>query len=445
MIARMDSMGIDLSGPCWTVAHIKGGLLGTTPAAHFRIDGETAERVEKLKAYMKEKRAGSASIALALPPADCLVKVLSLPSVGEKAISRMLGFELERHLPTEAQEWRWSYHVIKTEGASSIIMFTAVKAALADGIIETFETAGLFPSLVTSGQAALSEAVRRSGFIPSGGLSAIASVGGDGLTLQVFKNGVLLYSSVSEVLTARQAIGFAFSFVKEMPQSFIVIDEGPSEDAAGMILNDAQRLCSEAKVLGPVPALSRAFGAALTALENRAAGSLLDRDSDLIIRKRALAAAGAAMLVVFGAGASVAVKDIMALRGVEKEIALLGDERIKAEALMKEVESITADMKALEDIKGGNSPGFLDTLRRLTELTPEDTYLTGLEYGRDKIIVDGVSQKASGLFMKLTGSGFAEDINYDGPVLRGQDGKERFRIKFRHSGGNEDGDSRIGS
>ena len=114
-------------------------------------------------------------------------------------------------------------------------------------------------------------------------------------------------------------------------------------------------------------------------------------------------------------------------------------------ALARELDSITTDLKALEEMKGTSSPGFLDTLRRLTELTPEDTYLTGLEYGRESISVDGVSSKASGLFMKLSRSGLAEDIKYEGPVVRGQDGRERFRIRFKPSGGQGNADNRIGS
>lgn len=442
----LNSIGIDLAGPCWTVSHLKKGFSAVTPVAHLKIYGEVSEKIEKLKAHMKETGALTASISLALPPTECLVKVLSLPSTDGKALAGMLGFELERHLPSDAGHWRWYHSLAKAGKASSFIMLTAVKAERADVILSTFEAAGISVSLVTSGQTALAEALRRSGFVPPDKFTAVASVRGEGMALEVLKDGVLLYSSEAQVRDARQAMGFALSFVKELPESFVIIDEDSMEGAAEEVSDEARRLCGSVVEFGPVPSLSRAFGAAFMALENRSAGaSLLERDNEPQVRKKALAAAGAAMLAVLGIGAVVAVNDMLTLRNVENEIELLGEDRIKAETLMRHVETVTSDIRTLEEIKGGSSPGFLDTLRRLTELTPEDTYLTGLEYGREKIVVDGVSQKASGLFMRLSGSGFAEDINYDGPVVRGQDGKERFRIKFRQSGGGVDGDGRTGS
>lgn len=445
LITKMDAIGIDLSGPCWKAAHLKKGLFGIIPVKHFSLEGGISERFEKLKAYMKKHRL-SPDIALALPASACLVKVLSLPSTDRKALSAMVGYEIERHLPTEAQLWRWSHVVVKTEGAASVIMLSAVKADEADGIIAMFESAGFFPALVTSGQEALAKAARLSGFLPADALTAVACVGSGGFTLDFFKDCMLVYSSQSPLAMARQEIGFALSFARELPEAFIVIDEEGTGEAAEAIESEARQFCATVKVLGPVPALSRAYGAALKASDNRAgSASLLALSDGSDLRVKVLGAGAAAMLALFAAGAFVAVNDALTVRKAEREIALLGDDRIKAQAVMREVDAITTDLKALEDMKGASSPGFLDMLRRLTELTPEDTYLTGLEYGRESISVDGVSQKASGLFMKLSRSGLAEDIKYDGPVVRGQDGRERFRIRFKPSGGQGNADDRLDS
>lgn len=442
----MDALGVDISEERWTVAHLESGLLSGGAVATFVIEGEAGERAEKLRAYIKEKRRVP-SIALAFPEKDCLLKVISLPSTGTRAVSKMLGFELERHLPSDAEDWLWSHVPIANERASAAIMLSAVRSAPAEAVLSVLNAAGLTPSVITSGQAALAEALRRSGFLPGKGLSAVVSARQDRCTLQVFRGGVLEYSSGFELRTAQQALSFALSYVKEAPASFFVIDEGLSEDTIiETFLEEARAYLGQARVFGPVPALSRAFGAALIASEKKTAGpAMADMDVSLQARKRAMGAAVACTLAVFIGGGAVAVKDIIALKKVEKKIAGLGEERIRADTLMSELDHLTRDMNALEEISGASSPVFLDTLRRLTELTPEDTYLTGLEYGRDSITVDGVSQRASGLFMSLSRSGFAEDINYDGPVLRGQDGKERFRIKFRNSGGHGDGQARLGS
>lgn len=446
MIGRKNAIGVEISDERWAVSHLEGGMLARGPVANFTIEGDPGERAEKLKAYMTEMRLGSPMIALAFPEKESLFKVLSLPSTGTKTISKMLGFELERHLPSDIDAWRWSFAPLKAEGNSTAIMFSALKATSIEAVLSVLKAHDISPALMTSGQAALAEAQARSGFLPAQGLSAAVCVGPNGFILQLFRAGALEYSSKATIEVAEQAFSLALSYAKESPSSLLVIDEGIAPDRLDRFLGGASPFCGQARVFGPIPALSRAFGAALMALDRDAsAASFNEQDTNLSTRKKSLAAAAIGVLAVVLAGGAVAVNDVLALKKVERQIAALGEERIRAEALLKEVEAKTRDMDALDEIKNESSPGFLATLARLTELTPEDTYLTGLEYGRETIIVDGVSQKASGLFMNLSRSGMAGEINYDGPVLRGQDGKERFRIKFRNAGGHGDEDTRFGS
>lgn len=439
-----DTIGVDLGGPFWTVAHLRGGLFKGPAASCLRMEGDEAERVAGLKAYISGRGLRRARLALALPPDECFVKVLSLPASGDRELARMLGFETERHLPSEAGEWRWSHAVLKARGASSTVMLTAVKASAADAAARLFEGAGLCPTVVTSGQAALAEALSRSGFMAEDGVCLAASARADGLTFQAFDRATLAYSAESGPGSARQAISFALSFMKEAPRDFIVIDEGPDEDRAEALRAEATRICGRARVFGPVPALSRALGAAYIG-NARSAANFVKSAPGLRARRWALGSAAAALVAVVGAGAPVVVRDMGALEKIEREMALLGEDRSRAASLVRELSSFEGDIRVLDEIRGQSPPVFLDTLRTLTELVPEDTYLTGLDYDRDRIIVDGVSSRASGLFMRLSGSGLADGISYDGPVTRGQDGKERFRIRFNRAGGGADGQVKTGS
>jgi len=442
-------IGIELAAARWKAVHLKKGLSGITPVEHLTFEGELSERVASLKGYLKRSKLAVEALALAISPADCIVKVLSLPSADRKALSGILVYELERHLPAGPEAWRFTYSIIKNEGATSVIMLSAAKAAGVGLASSMFEPAGLKPAFVTSGQVALAKAALNSGFLPPQSLSTVASVSKLGFSLDFYKNGALVYSSTGAPGAARLETGLALSFLKELPEIFIVIDEDASDgpgDALEEMKEAAMDICEAVQLFGPVPAFSRAFGAALMALDSNEASANLAADAPRSAsREKVLAVAAASVLAVLTAGAAVAVNDTLAIRKTEKDIALLGDGRVRAQAAMREVEAITADIKVLEELKGASSPGFLDMLRRLTELTPEDTYLTGLEYGKESISVDGSSQKASGLFMKLSRSGFAEDIRYDGPVVRGQDGRERFRIRFKPSGGQGDADDKIDS
>ncbi len=442
-------IGIDLAAARWKAVHLKKGLSGITPVEHLTFEGELSERLFSLKGYLKRSKLADDALALALPSADCLVKVLSLPSADRKALSGILVYELERHLPAGPEAWRFSHSVVKNEGAASVIMLNAAKAAAVELVNSMFEPAGLKPSFMTSGQGALAKAALDSVFLKPEVLSAIASVNVRGFSLDFFKNGVLVYSSMGAKGAARLETGLALSFLKELPEDFIVIDEDASDgtgDALEEMKGAAMDVCGAVQLFGPVPAFSRAFGAALMALDNKeSSANLVASTTRSASREKVLGVAAASMLAVLTAGAAVAVNDTLDIRKTEKEIALLGGDRVKAQAAMREVEAMTADIKILEELKGAGSPGFLDMLSRLTELTPEDTYLTGLEYGKESISVDGSSQKASGLFMKLSRSGLAEEIRYDGPVVRGQDGRERFRIRFKPSGGQGNADDNIDS
>lgn len=445
MIGRSDFIGIDMSGVCWRASHIVKSPFGTEPAAAFRLEGSHQDMAGQLKEYVQRLRSGSPSIALAMPQKNCLTKVLRMPAADRSAAARMLGFELERHLPSEANQWRWSVDLLEADASVSTVMFTAVKTRDVEDITKMFNEAGLSLALVTSGQAAFIEAIRRSGFIAASELTGVVSVDENAFALAVVKDGMLLYSAEAPLRGLRQEMGFAVSFLRMSPHVFVIIDEGAPEDAIDSVSEIAREFSAVTKVFGPVPALSRSFGAAVMAEENAFASDFMQHEDVLPARGKALAAAGAAMLALLAVGAGVVLNDVLALRNLENEIASLGEERIKAQSVMRQAGAIKSDLKTIEDMKGASSFEFLQMLGRLTELTPEDTYFTGLEYGKDRIIVDGVSGKASGLFMKLSHSGFAGDITYDGPVTRAKDGKERFRIKFRQTGGEGNEDTRTGS
>lgn len=446
MIGRADIIGIDLSGANWSASHVAKGPFGPEPISQFKLEGGLPDMAGQLKDYVNGLRSGSAEIALAMPHKNCLTRIVRLPAADMAAAARMIGFELERHLPSDAGQWHWSVDLMKTDRIISTVLLSAVKTKDIEGVSTLLREARLSPALVTSGQAALIVAARRSGFIAADELSAIASVYENEFTLVVVKTGMLLYSAHGAVGALSQEVAFAVSFLKESPESFIIVDEGASEDVIESASTDAREFCDIVRVFGPVPALSRSFGAAMMASENGfSSANLVCRDDVLPARGKALAVAGGAMLVLLAVGAGISAYDILSLKNMESEIDLLSGERAKAQAIMKQAGDIRSDLKTLDDIKGASSSEFLGMLSRLTEITPEDTYLTGLEYGKDGIVVAGVSSKASGLFMKLSRSGFAENINYDGPVTRAQDGKERFRIKFRHNGGQGNGDAQTGS
>jgi Tfp pilus assembly protein PilN len=216
---------------------------------------------------------------------------------------------------------------------------------------------------------------------------------------------------------------------------------------SGDLAPDAETLASLGAPAGPPPYTTRAQArlAALPA-DDRGAQELAlavaagrrTRMLDLLpagLRPRRLTRAQGLTVGVAAATALLLVAALLVpgyreqrhLDRINREITRLDPEVRAAERLVRELErkrKLLATITAIE--AGAMRP--LPVLRELTDLLPNDTWLTTLSLDQKGVEATGQAAAASTLIPLLENSPRLERVEFSSPVTRGRD-KEQFRIR----------------
>ncbi len=184
--------------------------------------------------------------------------------------------------------------------------------------------------------------------------------------------------------------------------------------------------------------LLEAAGAAPTLLEcNRPDGEirtiriarpLTARDRRRRFAERALALGCLALVVAVMA--VPLVRQTLARADVEARIAALEPKARQAEILRARIAGALkgADVMAREQARTGN---VLEILTALTQILPDDTYLTTLRLKDQILTIEGQSAAAAKLIPALSNNSLFADPAFTGPVTRTEHGKDLFELRVR--------------
>ena len=79
--------------------------------------------------------------------------------------------------------------------------------------------------------------------------------------------------------------------------------------------------------------------------------------------------------------------------------------------------------------KKRSEPLLLDTLEELTHVIPDDTWLNGLQFANDRVIIQGQSPSSSSLIKRIEASPHFRNVNFVSPVTKDTGNNlERFQI-----------------
>ena len=139
------------------------------------------------------------------------------------------------------------------------------------------------------------------------------------------------------------------------------------------------------------------------------------------------AVAAAAAVIVIAASMVPGYRDGVRLAAINGEIARLDSEVRVVERMLRELESKRA---LVSTIDGLNASAIrpLPVLRELTELLPNDAWLTLVSLDAKGVELTGQANAASGLIPLLENSPRFERVEFASPVTRGRD-REQFRIQ----------------
>jgi Tfp pilus assembly PilM family ATPase/Tfp pilus assembly protein PilN len=126
----------------------KGGLVTVTK--NVTVTNPHEEIADSLKNFLKDNKITCDNFVLGLPRTEVTVKYLTLPTLNEAEIARMVEYELNNLFPYKTEDLVFDYAVIQKGPAenSQLMLVAALREAILP-YISTFKLAGLSPDAIT--------------------------------------------------------------------------------------------------------------------------------------------------------------------------------------------------------------------------------------------------------------------------------------------------------
>ncbi len=407
----------------------------------FTVEGQE-NSAAVLKGELETRRIRGRKARIGVARHLAFVKVLELPPVADGSMAQMVAFELERHLPLPVEEVSFNFArpPRRREGAVETLV-VAAKRRTVDRALRLLEEANLHPLSLT---VAAHDLIRLVGRRPRGERVAWLHRAGEEVTLLLLE-GRQIRLSRSLAWTEEETLA------EDIRKSLVLLRWNA---LAGLwVSGDGSRALEPSSAL---TALGRVTAPPFSPVASRALASLGDSESGLTLlalgvalgpRRPALnllpeslrprqltpgqliTAANVAATLLLGLSVVFArgYQDQRYLERLNREIRRLDPEVRIVERLSAELEKkrrLLATAKALEE----SSLKPLPLLRELTEILPQDAWLTTLSLGAEGVELTGQATAASQLVPLLENSPRLEKVEFASPVTRGRD-KEQFRIR----------------
>lgn len=410
----------------------------------FVVDAEAP--AVALRAELDQRRLAVRSVSVGLPRVAVTVKPIDLPTV-DGEVDEMVRFELERHLPFAGDDTPFDFVPLagNVDGAGRRVLIVAADRRLVDTTLRVAEEAKLRPvSLTVAAHNLPALAVRqRQGHI------VWVHRAGSAVDLLFLEGGALVFSrgvadADDEQVADEIRRSFAVTHWRGCDAIWVSGDITPESveplHALGAPVGHppytvtARRLL-EAADDGPRGLVELAL--AVAAAPRVRALELLPK----ALRPRRLTQA---QLLTVGLGALCAGLVVVALlvpgwregrrlAAVNARIAALDPEVREVEKVMQELERKRRILGVIQSIESA-SVRPLPVLRDLTELLPNDAWLTMLSLDSKGVELTGQAGAAAALIPLLENSPRLERAEFSSPVTRGRD-REQFRIKAAWEGG----------
>ena len=413
----------------------------------FVVSAENS--VEALRAEIEQRRLPVRTIALALPRASVTVKPIELPALGGE-VREMISFELERHLPFPSDDATFDYLLLPDERygatppAGRQVVIAAADRRVVEGALRVAEEVKLRPVSLTVAAHNLPALVGRR---PRQEKVVWIHRAGDTSDLLFLVGGTI-------ALSRNVASTDAATVVGEIQRSFTLVRwrgcdavwvSGDGQPEVTSALTERGMTVTEPpytpRARGLLAAVTETPRGALDLAVAVAAGRL--RPLELLpvalrprqITRAQLVTAGfaaATILLALGALLAPGWRETRRLADLNARITRLDTDVRATERVLQDLERnrrLLATIQSLEN----SSVRPLPLLRELTELLPNDAWLTLLSADTKGVELTGQASAAAALIPLLENSPRLERVEFSSPVTRGRD-KEQFRIRASWEG-----------
>lgn len=434
-----DVLGVAVRGDVVAVAHVRKrvNVVRVVEIGHHRLEGPPESRVAEASAFLRSFAARGelepARVGVAIDRASTLMASVAIPAAAAANAADAVRFELDRLIPvpSDSLHWKCTTRPLGTLGERVGVTVFAAPIPAVDEAVEMVRGAGLPISSVTVEPAALADYL---GFVGVP-LGAVATRSGsrefltlcaDGLVVSSHHLGrqprPLLESALREMETALpERSGEAPALLRgrasaEGEQSLAVL--APAD------LLPADAMVGEVEVVAIGTALSL-IGESLQPVNLLPAASI-QTATGFGLRELALSGAVAAVgLLLLG---TITAKNLSIDGALTEQVDEL-EPRVE-QALRREEKN--ADMlSTVEKLEAKSRSRVLTYLKAVTELIPQQSYLTTFRYREDKIEIDGISDKASELIAILEASPYFTGVEFTAPTTKYLTSQERFSLRMR--------------
>jgi general secretion pathway protein L len=431
-------LGVVVQGDRLLVMAVRRATVDT-----FQVQSENPSAA--LRAELDARGIAARTVAVGLPRAAVSVKPVELPTV-DGDVKDVLRYELERHLPFSADDAPFDFAPLpatdrpeRIEGNRSVLVVAADRHYV-DSVLRLVQEANLRPTSITVAAHDLVDLVTTDRRQHTVWLHRT----GDSLDL-VFLTGHHVVLSRSVTVGDAESLGdeirrsLALARWRTCDAVWMSGDPAPAGSAASLAWLGAP-------VTAP-PFTPRAqTRLALLPAEHRGEAELglavacgrRARALDIIpaalkprriTRPQAITLGSAAALVLIGLLALLVpgLREQRRLTAINAEIARLDPEVRTIERSLRELER-RQKLLAVVDGLESNAVRPLPVLRELTDIVPQDAWLTTLTLDGKGVELTGQAAAASGLIPLLENSPRLERVEFASPVTRGRD-REQFRIR----------------
>jgi Tfp pilus assembly protein PilN len=429
-----------------------GVVLLSDRLAVAAVDGERVDTfiiasenpAATLREELTNRQLAPRTVALALSRAAVFVRPIELPAVGGD-MREMIRLNLDGHLPVATEDTAFDFAPLPADADAARreetlhrVLVVAAEPRIVEAALRIAEEARLRPASLTVAAhdlPALVRADRRQRVVwvhRTGATADVLCLQGAALVLSRSVPGAddaLLADEVRRSLAVVRWRGCDAIWA-----SGDLAPQAPALAALGTPVSAPPYTSGAQARLGGLPAEDRGAHELALAVAVARRGRALDLLPGGLRPRRltraqgiTLGVAAATALLLVGALLMPGYRQQRHLARINAEIARLDPQVRAAERVVRELER---KRKLLTTIGGIEAAALrpLPVLRELTDLLPNDTWLTTLSLDAKGVEVTGQAAAASALIPLLENSPRFEKVEFSSPVTRGRD-KEQFRIR----------------
>ena len=439
MRLKSPRLAVVLLGERLVVASVQGTRVET-----FAVDAE--QPATALRAELDQRGLAARTVALGLPRVAVTVKPIDLPQVSGQ-LHEMVRFELERHLPFPSDDAAFDFVVLPAESPISNaptsarrVLVTAADRRVVEGALRLADEARLRPlSLTVAAHDLL-------GLVPSRQRGKVVWVH------RVGENAVLLFLADGHLVLSRSVPTVDDATIASETRRSYGVTRWRDADAVWVSGDgDAPESAEALTTLGapvtapPFTTRARALLDSITDPQRGAAELAVAvavgrgvRPLDLLpaplrprrLTRQQLTTVGAlAVAVILGIIALLVpgYRESRRLATINQRVAALDREVRGIEQTLQELERRRRLLATIQSVESSTARP-LPILRELTELLPNDAWLSTISLDSKGIELTGQAAASSDLIPILENSPRFERVEFASPVTRGRD-KEQFRIR----------------